>query len=418
MQNNRIFDGVKEVTNCRICGSQDLVQFLDFGAQPLANSFLKKEELDSLETKYPLRVALCNNCRLVQLKDMVDPETMFRDYVYFSSGMPASQHFRAYAQSIVTDFTESENDLVVDIGSNDGHFLSLVKELGRKILGVDPARNLARAADEAGIPTIPEFFSEHLANEIVKKHGHPKVAVGNNVVAHVGNLHELVKGVKALTAEGGVFVFEVPYLIDMFENLSFDTIYHEHLSYFAVFPLKKLFEQYGLEIFNVQVHPIQGNSIRVFVCQRRDRPIQYSVQEYLNKEKAMGLHDSMEPYLELARRIKNLKDGVVLLLRDLKKQGKRMVGYGAPAKGNTLLNYYGIGTDILNYVTEDLPSKIGLYTPGMHIPVMPTSEMRKNPPDYALLLAWNYKDVILKKEQNFRDGGGKFIMPIGAERIL
>lgn len=418
MENMQTINKVKEIVNCRICNSQDLVQFLDFGLQPLANSFLKKEQLGDAEAKYPLRVALCNNCRLVQLKDMVDPESMFRDYVYFSSGMPASQHFRAYAESIVADFTQSENDLVVDIGSNDGHFLSLVKELGRPILGVDPARNLARVANESGVPTIPEFFSENLANEIIKQHGSPKAVIGNNVVAHIGDLHELVKGVKVLTADGGVFVFEAPYLIDMFENLSFDTIYHEHLSYFSVFPLQKLFEQYGMEIFNAQVHPIQGNSIRVFVCRNGDRPIQSSVREYLNKEKAMGLHNSVEPYFELARKIENLKDEVARLLQELKRQGKKIVGYGAPAKGNTLLNYYGIGIDILDYVTEELPSKIGFYTPGMHIPVVHTSEFRNNHPDYALLLAWNYKEVILQKEQSFRDGGGKFIMPIGAERIL
>lgn len=410
--------GVKEIINCRICESADLTQFLDFGLQPLANSFLKKEQLGDPEAMYPLRVVVCGQCRLVQLQDMVDPEIMFRDYVYFSSGMPASEHFRAYVRSIVDGFTSSAEDLVVDIGSNDGHFLSIVKELGRPILGVDPARNLAKAANEAGIPTIPEFFSASLAEDIVKQHGYPKVVVGNNVVAHIGNLHELVKGVKVLTGQGGVFVFEAPYLIDMFENLSFDTIYHEHLSYFSIFPLKKLFEQYGMDIFDVQVHPIQGNSIRVFVCQSGARPIQPSVQECLDKEKALGLQDGVEAYFALATKIANLKNEVVTVLKDLKQQGKSIVGYGAPAKGNTLLNYYGIGTDILDYVTEELPSKIGFYTPGMHIPVVPTAELRTNPPDYALLLAWNYKDVILKKEQAFRDQGGQFIMPIGSERIL
>lgn len=411
-------NGVKEITNCRICSSDNLVQFLDFGLQPLANSFLKKEQLNNFEAKYPLRVVVCGVCRLVQLKDMVDPEIMFRDYVYFSSGMPASEHFRAYVRSIVDGFTTSNNDLVVDIGSNDGHFLSIVKELGRPILGVDPARNLAKAANAAGIPTIPEFFSASLAEEIVKKHGIPKVVVGNNVVAHIGNLHELVKGVKVLMGNDGVFVFEAPYLIDMFENLSFDTVYHEHLSYFSVFPLKKLFEQYGLDIFDVQVHPIQGNSIRVFVCPRGSRDIKSSMQVCLEKEKSLGLQASAESYFALAEKVKNLKNEVVQLVTDLKKQGKKIVGYGAPAKGNTLLNYYDIGSSMLDYVTEELPSKIGFFTPGMHIPVVPISEFRNNPPDYALLLAWNYKDVILKKEQQFRDLGGKFIMPIGQDRIL
>ncbi|MDO8499669.1 MAG: class I SAM-dependent methyltransferase [bacterium] len=411
-------NNVKEITNCRICASADLTQFLDFGLQPLANSFLKPEQLNESEAKYPLRVVVCNKCRLAQLKDIVDPEIMFRDYVYFSSGMPASEHFRAYVRSIVDGFTSDNNDLVVDIGSNDGHFLSIVKELGRPILGVDPARNLAKAANAVGIPTIPEFFSASLAEEIVAKHGYPKVVIGNNVVAHIGNLHELVKGVKVLTEKGGVFVFEAPYLIDMFVNLSFDTIYHEHLSYFSVFPLKHLFEQYGLDIFDVQVHPIQGNSIRTFVCRKGDRQILPSVQACLDKEKALGLLDGTEAYFALAEKINNLKNEVMNLLSDLKQQGKSIVGYGAPAKGNTLLNYYGIGPEILDYVTEELPSKIGFLTPGTRIPVVATQVFRDNPSDYALMLAWNYKDVILKKEQKFRDNGGKFIMPIGDKRIL
>lgn len=418
MKNNQKASGYKELTACRICGNKNLVQFLDFGLQPLANSFLTQEQLNENEPTYPLRVVVCNQCWLAQLKDVVDPAIMFRDYVYFSSGMPASKHFRAYAESIVANYCKSAVDLVVEIGSNDGHFLAVIKELGYKILGVDPAKNIAAQANEKGIPTVPEFFSESIAREIVEKYGTPKVVVGNNVVAHIDNYQDLVKGVKTLIGADGVFVFEAPYLVDMFENLSFDTIYHEHLSYLAVFPLKKLFEQYGLEIFDVQVNPIQGSSIRVFVCQKGARPVNPSVQTLLDKEKNLGLNGSTEAYFSMAEKIKNLKNEVVQLLRNIKEQGKSVVGYGAPAKGNTLLNYYGIGPDILDYVTEELPSKMGLYTPGMHIKVVPTSEMRQRQPDYILLLAWNYKDVILEKERVFREKGGKFIMPIGAQRIF
>lgn len=417
MKNNQKVSGCRELINCRICGNENLVQFIDFGFQPLANSFLKKEQLGDFEATYPLRVVVCSNCYLVQLKDVVDSEIMFRDYVYFSSGMPASKHFRDYAESVVSSFVKSKDDLVVEIGSNDGHFLAVIKESNCKILGVDPAKNIAKQANEAGIPTIPEFFSETIAKEIVEKQGFPKVVIGNNVVAHIDNYHDLVKGIDILLSKEGVFVFEAPYLVDMFENISFDTIYHEHLSYLAIHPLIKLFDQYNLEIFDVQIHPIQGNSIRVFVCKKGQRPISPAVEQCLEKEKVLGF-DTLESYAALADKIKNLKNEVNSLLKDLKQQGKTIVGYGAPAKGNTLLNYYGIGTDILEYLTEELPSKIGFYSPGMHIPVVKTAQMREDQPDFVLLLAWNYKDVILKKEQIFRDKGGKFIMPIGVQRIF
>ena len=417
MTDNSKASGVREITSCRICGREDLAQFLDLGLQPLANSFLTKDQLSNPEQRYPLRVMFCQGCGLVQLRDIVDPELLFRDYVYFSSGMPASKHFRAYAQSIVADFTHRDTDLVVEIGSNDGHFLAVVKELGRAILGVDPAQNIAADANSRGILTLPEFFSQKIANDIVAHYGAPKVVVGNNVVAHINNHHDLVTGITTLIGHDGVFVFEAPYLVDMFEQLSFDTIYHEHLSYLAVRPLQHLFNLHGLDIFDVQLHPIQGNSLRVFVGAHGARPIAPSVQACLQREHSIGL-DRIEPYIELAQKIVSLKNEVMSVLRDLKSQGHSIAGYGAPAKGNTLLNYYGIGTDILEYVTEELPSKIGLYTPGTHIPVANVSLMRANPPEYSLLLAWNYQRVILEKEKSFRDRGGQFIMPIGAERII
>ncbi len=409
--------GVRQISSCRICGNASLVQFLDLGEQPLANSFLRADQLSTPEPVYPLRVVFCNDCGLVQLRDVVDPKIMFRDYLYFSSGMPASKHFRDYAESIVQKFIGSKDDLAVEIGSNDGHFLAVVKESGCRILGIDPAKNIAESANKRGIPTLPDFFSEKIAKHIATKQGRAKVIVGNNVVAHINNHHDLAKGVRELLTDDGVFVFEAPYLLDMFENLSFDTIYHEHLSYLAARPLLRLFAQHDMDIFDVEIHPIQGNSIRVFACKHGARPIMPSVQNLVAKELKLKLNQ-LDSYTDLARRIAELKAEVVSLLRDLKKQGKKIVGYGAPAKGNTLLNYFGIGIDILDYSTEELPSKIGLYTPGTHVPVVHVSEFRKDHTDYAFLLAWNYKNVVLEKEQNFRQNGGKFIVPIGSERIL
>lgn len=407
----------KIVLNCRICGSDQLTEFLDFGKQPLANSFLKKTDLKKKEPVYPLRVLFCHNCNLVQLGDVVNPKTLFWNYVYFSSGMPAPEHFRKYAKEIVKEFIKNDKDLVVEIGSNDGHFLAVVKEEHSNILGVDPSQNIAKQANDSGIPTIPNFFSEKLAKKIRADHGSAKVIVGNNVVAHINEYDDLFRGVKELLTNDGVFVFEAPYLVDMFENLTFDTIYHEHLSYLAIRPLKVLMDRFGLQIFKAEIYPIQGSSIRVFVSHKNVYPIDVSVEQLARKEAKLNMH-VISPYKHLAQEIHKLKDEVAGVVKKLKNQGKRLAGYGAPAKGNTLLNFFGIGADDLEFVTESLPSKIGLYTPGTHIPVSDIESVRDNHPDYYLLLAWNYKNVILKKEENFRKEGGKFIMPIGRNRII
>lgn len=409
--------GVRKISFCRICNSRSLVQFLDLGLQPLANSFLREEQLGSPEPVYPLRVVFCEDCGLVQLRDVVDPEAMFRNYLYFSSGMPASKHFRDYAESLIRSFVKNKDDLVVEIGSNDGHFLAVVKESGCRILGIDPAKNIAGPANERGISTITEFFSETVAKDTATKYGRAKVIVGNNVVAHIDDHHDMAKGIGELLSDDGVFVFEAPYLVDMFENLSFDTIYHEHLSYLAIRPLLRLFAAHGLEIFDVQIHPIQGNSLRVFVAKRGMRTIHPSVKVLEDRELALKLN-TRQAYQQLAAKILKLKQEVGDLIHDLKVRKQRIGGYGAPAKGNTLLNYFGIGRESLEYVTEELPSKIGLYTPGTHLPVVHVEEFRRDNPDYAFLLAWNYKNVVLEKEKAFRERGGKFIMPIGSERIL
>ena len=347
----------------------------------------------------------------------MEPEILFRDYVYFSSGMPSSPHYCAYADEVVSRFIKSPQDQVVEIGSNDGHLLAEIQNKGVKILGIDPAKNIAVQACARGIETLPEFFSEKLAHEIRNTRGAAKVIIGNNVVAHIDDHHDLVRGIKALLADDGVFVLEAPYLADMFENLTFDTVYHEHLSYLAVRPLQRLFEQFGMEIFDIKVFPVQGNSLRVYACNKGAYPVQPSVVALVQKEINSGFH-TFFAYQELAQCIRGLKNEVKQTIASVRKDGKRIAAYGAPAKGNTLLNYFALGGDCLDFATEELPSKIGLLTPGMHVPVVHIDTARKNPPDYYLLLAWNYKDVVLEKEKDFLDRGGKFIMPVGRERII
>jgi len=409
--------GLIRVTQCRICKGSDLMSFLDLGNQPPANSFLRKEDLEKPEPMYPLRIAYCRTCGLSQLLELVDPELLFRDYVYFSNVMPSSPHFRAYAEKVVKQFASSPNDLVVEIGSNDGHVLSVIKEMGPRILGVDPARNIAAIANTNGVETIPEFFTKAIGQRIYKEKGHASLIIANNVVAHTDNHHDLAAGIEALLAPNGVFVLEAPHLLDMFDNLAFDTTYHEHMSYLSLRPLVYLFEKIGMQVFDVEMTAAQGNSLRLYACRRGMRNVKPSVQEMLDREHATGL-DNEDAYRELARRIAALKAEVVSVVTDLKKQGKKIAAYGAPAKGNTLLNYFGLDADILDYATEELPSKIGFYTPGTHIPVMDINWAHQNPPDYYLMLAWNYKNVILQKEDMFRKNGGKFIIPIGSERIV
>ena len=405
---------IKQNSKCRICSSGELEEFLSLGETPLANSFLKKEDF-SKEKSYPLRVGFCHNCNLVQLMDVVNPDLMFLDYVYFYSKMPAaSGYFIDYATDVSERFISNpKKDLVVELGSNDGVLLKAFQERGHsKVLGIDPAKNIAKLANQNGIPTVADYFSCPLAKSVAKDYGRAKVIIGNNVVAHIDDHHGLLKGVSELLDKDGVFVLEAPYLADIFENLAYDSIYHEHLSYFAVAPLQKLFRQYEMEIFDVQLKKRQGKSIRIFAAKKWRKEVLPSVQIFLNIEKAMGL-DKLERYKKLVQKIAVSKEKLISTLKDLKDKGFSIAAYGSSARGNTVLNYCKIGSDILDYATEELPSKIGLYTPGMHIPVIDIKEARKNPPDYYLMLAWNYKDQILEKEFEFIKKGGKFIIPIG-----
>lgn len=398
---------------CRACQSDQLSKVIDLGLQPLANAFLKKDQLAAPETKYPLEIYFCLNCNHLQLIHVMDKEILFRDYVYFSSNMPkVSAHWQKYAEDIIARFLRQPNDLVVELGSNDGILLKFFKEKGYRITGVDPAKNIATLANERGVETIAEFFNETVATQIATTKGKAKAILGNNVIAHIDDYETLGKGLSALLDKDGVFVFEAPYLVDMFENLTFDTIYHEHLSYLAVRPMNAWLKRFGLEIFAVQIVPSQGQSIRVFAGHLNQHPIDPDVSKLINRELALGL-DKKETYLALAKKIEVCKIKTMALLKNLKAQGKTIAGYGAPAKGNTLLNYFGIDTRLLGFCLDDAPPKQGLYTPGTHIPVVNKTYAKAHQPDYYFLLAWNYAAVILEKEKEFLAKDGAFILPTG-----
>jgi len=406
-------DTLRQKSRCRICGNTEMAQFLDLGDQPPANALLRADELHLPEAKYPLALSHCPRCELIQTTHVVAPEVLFRSYVYFSSVSQAMEkHFAAYAQSVAEKFVP-QGGLFMEIGSNDGILLRSLIGKPMKILGVDPARNVAEVARARGVPTIADFFTEGLAREIRKKEGPASVVVANNVIAHIDDLDEVMRGLNAVLADDGVFVMEAPYVVHFLEHLEFDTVYHEHLSYFGVRALSHLFERFGLEVFDVLDQAVHGGSIRVFARRKRagTPPPAASVQAHFELEKAAGVADPKR--LErFAAQVSVLRQEIRALVAKLKLEGKRVVGYTAPAKGNVLLNYCGLGPQDLAYLADATPAKQGLYSPGMHIPVLSPEHFRNDKPDYALLLAWNHKDEIVKKESAWRQGGGKFIVPV------
>jgi len=400
----------RRVRRCRVCNSKDLTLVLDLGETPLANSYLERPT--DPERRFPLRLLFCNDCSLVQLSHIVRPDLMFRDYAYrSSSSATVREHVRELAEYLHANFLTSSKDLVVEIGSNDGSLLGAFKGLGSRVLGVDPAKNLARIANERGLETIPEFFDASMAHQIRQTRGPARIIIGNNVFAHVDDLHDLMGGVAALLDEGGVFSIEVPYLGDLNQNVEYDTVYHEHLSYFAVHPIETLFAQFQMGLLSVTRLEIHGGTIRVIGTKSKKR---IPRSPFIDLERKCGL-DRLETFRDLGYRVEYQKSYLKYTLDKIKSEGRAIVGYGAPAKSNTLLNACGIGTETLDYVIDTTPEKIGKYTPGTHIPIYETERFRRDQPPYALMLAWNYEKEIILKE---RDYTGQFIIPIPYPRIL
>ncbi len=403
--------------DCKVCHSTKLKKFLSLGNMPLPNAFLTKEQVDSkVEKKYPLDVMFCTECHMVQLAQVVNAPNMFADYAYFTGASePIRKHFDNMAESIVNEYKLGEGSLVVDIGSNDGTLLQGFKSRGVKVLGIDPAENVAKYANSKGIETVCGYFGKTIAGQIILRKGHADIITATNVFAHIDDLDYFISSVQILLKQGGVFIFEVPYLLDMLDNMEFDTIYHEHLSYFAINPLMVLFARFGMNIIKIEQMNVHGGTIRIHV--RKEDVYSKVAEPYINEEVGYGL-DKLEIYKEFAVNIRALKLALKDKLILLKKQGARVIGYGAAAKGNVLLNYCGIGSDLIEYIADTTPYKQGLYSPGMHIPIKSFDNYYKEPPKYTLLLAWNYADTILRKEVKYKLNGGKFIIPIPKPRIV
>jgi hypothetical protein len=410
----------KTNTTCRVCGGTSLEKVISLGNQPAANAFLRKENLAEPEPVFPLEAYFCKSCGFVQLLDIVSPELLFREYVYVSSTSPSFvAHFEKLADEVNARLNLPGNALIVDIGSNDGILLRPWKSRGHRVLGIDPAVAIAKVATESGIETWPEFFSEEIADKIVQVHGNANLVTATSVFPHIDDLDSIVSGVKKVLSPDGVFMVEAYYLADMIRKNLFDTIYHEHLSYFSVATIQKLFARLGMEVFAVEETDTHGGSLRVFV-QRANGPRKIEkdiIDSFILNEEKQGIN-KINTYFDFAKTIEENKMHLRKLLLDLKNDGKKIVGYGAPAKGNTLLNYFEIGSDLLDYVVDDSPWKQGLLTPGKHIPVVSIEKIAETKPDYILILAWNFAEPIMKKLDFAKSYGAKFIIPVPKPQIV
>ena len=406
-------------TSCRGCGGHDLHKFLPLGPSPLANSFLKSEDEFRDELFFDLDVYFCESCSLVQLLDVISPELLFRDYIYVTGTSDTiAKHNIAYAKAVVDLLELGPEDLVVEVASNDGSLLRCFQKHGVKTLGIDPAVNIAEKARAHGVETIAEFFNSDLARNVRKSHGGARAIIGNNVLAHVDDTLDFLSGAHDLLVGSGLLVVEVPYLGELLERFEYDTVYHEHLCYFSVNALMRLFERARLRIMRVDRVSVHGGSIRVYGG-REDACIDHSpeVTKLAEQERSAGM-TRLSTFNRLAEDVRMNREAIVTLLKKLRDEGKSVCGYGAPAKGNTLLNYCNITTDLLSYTVDKNPMKVGLYTPGMHIPVFPVDRLLEKQPDYVMILAWNFADEIMQQQKEYHDRGGKFIIPIPHPEIV
>ena len=392
---------------------------MPLGNQPLANSFLKSPDEFTDEQFFPLDTVFCESCSLVQIPDVVDPEVLFRHYLYVTgTSETIAKHNQAYARAVTDMLWLTKNDLVIEVASNDGSLLRCFQDLGVKTLGVDPATNVAAMARANGVETINEFFNHETAKRIRAERGAAKAVIGNNVLAHVDDTQGFLRGCKEVIDRDGLVIIEMPYLGDLLKRTEYDTIYHEHLCYFSVNSLMRLCESAGLRIVRIDHVPIHGGSLRMHAGHEEVRPNHSEqVLAWAEEEKSKGF-TSFDRYEQLARSVERSRETLMELLTRLKAEGKTVAGYGAAAKGNTLLNYCQITTDLLPYVVDKNPLKLGMFTPGMHIPVLPVSTLLEQQPDYLLILAWNFAEEIMRQQSEYKARGGKFIIPIPEATVV
>jgi len=405
---------------CRFCKTHLKHTFVDLGMSPLSNSYLKSEQLNKSESFYPLHTYVCEKCLLVQLEEFESPDYIFSDYAYFSSYSDTwLNHAKQYTSLMLERFGFNQSSQVVEIASNDGYLLQFFQAQNVSILGIEPAVNVAKVAESKGISTLVKFFGVQTAQDLAEQDKKADLLLGNNVLAHVPDVNDFVAGMKILLKPQGLITMEVPHLFQLIEQNQFDTIYHEHFSYFSLTTVEKIFAYHGLTLFDVEELSTHGGSLRIYG--KHDRNQKLAVSDRLlvlkEKERQAGL-DKIETYLQFSDQVMATKRKLLNFLIEVKNAGKTIVGYGAPAKGNTLLNYCGIRTDFLDYTCDRSPHKQGLFLPGTHIPIYAPERIKETKPDYVLILPWNLKDEIKEQLAYIHEWGGKFVVPIPEVEVL
>lgn len=405
---------------CLFCAASLAQTFVDLGMSPLCESYVSREQLNQMEAFYPLHVRVCGQCFLVQLEQFVSPEHIFTEYAYFSSYSESwLAHAKDYVDMIAGRLNLGSGSLAIELGSNDGYLLRNFVKKGIPALGVEPAANVAKVAVEKGVPTMVAFFGRNTAEKIVAGGQKADLVVGNNVLAQVPDINDFVAGIRIVLKPQGVATLEFPHLVQLMEQNQFDTIYHEHFSYFSLISVEKIFAAHGLTLFDVEELWSHGGSIRIYARHTEDnsKPGTKRLSDLRNRELALGLNQ-MSAYSTFGEQVKTTKRNLLDFLIQARRAGKKIAGYGAPGKGNTLLNYCGIRTDFLDFTVDRNPYKQGKFLPGTHIPIFPVEKIDETRPDYLLILPWNFKDEIIKQMARIRDWGGKFVVPIPNVQVI
>lgn len=400
--------------SCRFCGTKLRHTLVDLGMSPLCESYVSPEKANQMEAFYPLHVYVCDKCFLAQLEQYVSPEEIFTEYAYFSSYSDSwLDHSRRYTDMIVDRLRLGSSSMVMELASNDGYLLQYFVRKGIRAIGVEPALNVAAVAEKNGVPTVVKFFGRESAKELAAQYGQVDLLIGNNVLAQVPDLNDFVGGMKTVLKPGGAITMEFPHLMRLMSENQFDTIYHEHFSYFSLIAVERIFAHHGFTLFDVEELPTHGGSLRIYGRHHEDgaKPVGERVLEMRRRELGAGF-DRIETYSKFGEQVKETKRKLLEFLIGARREGKSIVGYGAPGKGNTLLNYCGIRTDFIDYTVDRNPYKQGKFLPGTHIPILHPDKVRETKPDYLFILPWNFKDEIMAQMSGIRAWGGKFVVPI------